>query len=63
MIYIKICIYSHYITKISIYYTQAYNILERDVFKALQGRFLKSLATVINMLLYDREVMEMDSDS
>jgi hypothetical protein len=52
-----------YITKFSIDYTQAYSFTERDFFKGPRGRFINSLTIWIQMLLCDKEVMMMESDS
>jgi hypothetical protein len=51
-----------YITEFSIDCTQAYNVAERDFFKGPRGRFIRSLATSIKMLLCDKEVMTMELD-
>jgi hypothetical protein len=51
-----------YITEFAVDCTQSYSVAERDFFKGLCGRFMKSLGTWIKMLLCDKCVMTMESD-
>jgi hypothetical protein len=48
------------ITEFSIDCTQSYSVVERELFKGLCGRYLKSLSTWIKMLLCDKGVMKME---
>jgi hypothetical protein len=51
-----------YINEFSIDCTRSYNVVERELFKSLCGRYLKSLSTWIKMLLCDKGVMQMEYD-
>jgi hypothetical protein len=48
-----------YITEFFIDCTQYYIVVERDFFKGMRERFMKSLAMWINMLLCEKFVMTM----
>jgi len=52
-----------YIIEFAVDCIQSYCVVERDFFKGLCGRFLKSLGTWIKMLLCDKHMMIMESDS
>jgi hypothetical protein len=52
-----------YITEFAVDCTQSYSVVERDFFKGPCGRYLNALSTWINMLLCDKNVMKMESDS
>ena len=51
-----------YVTEFAIDFIQSYSVAERNFFKGLHGRFLKSLNTRIKMLLCEKHVMIMKSD-
>jgi hypothetical protein len=51
-----------YISEFAIDCIQPYNVTERDFFKGLCRRFLKSIGTWIKMILCENFVMIMDSD-
>jgi hypothetical protein len=50
-----------YITKFAIECTQSYNDVEREFFKVMCERYLKSPSTWVKMLLCDKRVMKMES--
>jgi hypothetical protein len=52
-----------YVTEFVVDCIQLYSVAERDLFKGPHGRFLKSLNTWIKMLLCEKNVMIMKSDS
>jgi hypothetical protein len=43
-----------YITEFAINCTQLYSVAERELFKVIRGRYLKSLYNWVKMLLCDR---------
>ena len=51
-----------YITKFVVDCIQSYSVAERDFFKGLCGRFMKSLGMWINMMLCKKCVMMMEFD-
>jgi hypothetical protein len=51
-----------YIKEFSIDCIQSYNVAEREFFKGMCGRFLKSLGTWIKMILCEKHIMIMESD-
>jgi len=50
-----------YFTEFVIDCTQSYSVVERELFKGPHKIYLKSLSTWINMLLYDKGFMNMES--
>lgn len=52
-----------YIIEFAVDCTQSCNVAERDIFKAPCGRYLSALSTWIKMLLCDKNVLKMDSNS
>jgi hypothetical protein len=55
-------IFGGYITKFAVNCTHSYSVAERDLFKGLRRRFMKSLGMWIKMLLCDKCVMIMESN-
>jgi len=56
------CILRGYITGIYIDCTMSYSVAKREFFKGPNEIYLKSLSTLINMLLCDNGVMKMEYD-
>jgi hypothetical protein len=52
-----------YITDFVVDCTQSYSVTKRDLFKGPPGRYLSTLSLWIKMLLCDKNVMKMESDS
>jgi hypothetical protein len=52
-----------FITEFAVDTTKSYNIEEKDLLRGPRGRYIISLYTSIKILLYNKGVMKMSSDS
>ena len=50
-----------YITEFTVNTTKSYNVVERELFKGIQDRYLKSLKLCIKILLCEKRVSRMNS--
>ena len=54
-------IISGLITKFAVHTAKSYTVAEKEFLKRLRGRYIRLLYTSINILLYDKVVMTMES--
>jgi hypothetical protein len=54
-------IISGLITKFAVHTAKSYTVAEKEFLKGLRGRYIRLLYTSINILLYDKVVMTMES--
>jgi hypothetical protein len=52
-----------FITEFVVDTMKSYNAVEQEFLKGPRGRYIRSLYTSINILLYNNDVMTMESDS
>jgi hypothetical protein len=52
-----------FITEFAVDTTKSYTTAEKDFLKGPRGRYIRSLYTSINILLYDNDVITMESDN
>jgi hypothetical protein len=52
-----------FITEFEVGTTKSYSVVEKEFLKGPRGRYIRSLYTSINILLYNKGVMTMESDN
>jgi hypothetical protein len=52
-----------FVTEFTVDTTNSYIVTEKDLLKGPRGRYIRSLYTSINILLHDKGIMTMESDS